>query len=268
VKRPSFQFYPGDWLNDAALRMVSIGARGLWIEMLCLMHQGSEYGYLKVNGKVILPSNLARMAGATLSETEGYLDELESAGVYSTDDEGCIFSRRMIRDEEIREARAAGGSKGGNPALIGKKKVNLPPNLQPTPSSSSSSSSSSSESKTKKKRAPRFDAQAHLESLNVDPQVASDWLELRRKKGLAPTKTAFDGVMVEAGEAGMTMDQALRTACTRGWGGFNAGWLERGSPRAPPAGGSVIPLNKQEALEARNREVAARVTAEMTGAMK
>lgn len=141
MKRPSFQFYPADWLTDAALRMVSIGARGLWIDMLCLMHQGSEYGYLKVNNKVILSTNLARMVGATLQEVEGWLEELSSAGVYSTDDDGCIYSRRMIRDEEVRLARAAGGVLGGNPNL---KKDNLKPNLKPTPSSSSSSSSSSS----------------------------------------------------------------------------------------------------------------------------
>lgn len=150
MKRPSFQFYPGDWLNDAALRMCSVGARGLWIDMLCIMHQGSEYGYLKVNHKVILPPNLARMVGSTLEEIEGWLSELESAGVFSKDESGCVFSRRMIRDEEIRQARAAGGIKGGNPALMSNKKasekvgskVNLHPNLQPTPSSSSSSSSS------------------------------------------------------------------------------------------------------------------------------
>ena len=150
MKRPSFQFYPGDWLNDAALRMVSIGARGLWIDMLCLMHQGSDYGCLKVNHKVILPPNLARMVGATLPEVEGWLKELGEAGVFSIDEENCIFSRRMIRDEEVRKARAAGGFKGGNPKLLGKNKVttkvdnkvNLQPNLRPTPSSSSSSSSS------------------------------------------------------------------------------------------------------------------------------
>lgn len=150
MKRPSFQFYPGDWLNDAALRMCSIGARGLWMDMICLMHQGSEYGYLKVNGKVILPDNLARMVGATLQEVEGWMIELSEVGVYSEDESGCIFSRRMIRDEEIRQARAAGGKMGGNPVLMGgnggsgkvDNKVNLQPNLPPTPSSSSSSSSS------------------------------------------------------------------------------------------------------------------------------
>lgn len=117
------------------------------MEMLCLMHQGSQYGYLKVNHKVILTPNLARIVGATLHETEGWLNELNDAGVFSVDDDGCIFSRRMIRDEEVRMARAAGGILGGNPSLkkdnhkVGNK-VNLNPNLRPTPSSSSSSSSS------------------------------------------------------------------------------------------------------------------------------
>lgn len=107
------------------------------MDMLCLMHDGTPYGYLKVGSKVILPINLSRMIGATLSETEGYLDELSEAGVFSKSDEETIFSRRMIRDEEIRTKRAAGGIKGGNPALkTAKPKVNH----FPTPSSSSSPS--------------------------------------------------------------------------------------------------------------------------------
>src|SRR4029078_6027548 len=137
MKRPSFQFYPGDWLNDAALRACSVGARGLLVEMICLMDQGSEYGYLKVKDMVILTPNLARMVGATLPEVEGWLAELFKAGVYAINSEGCIFSRRMIRDEEIRLARAAGGILGGNPKLL---KDNLRPNLRPPPSSSYSSS--------------------------------------------------------------------------------------------------------------------------------
>ncbi|WP_186263318.1 hypothetical protein [Burkholderia gladioli] len=233
MKRPSFQFYPGDWMNDAALRMVSVGARGLWIDMMCIMHQGSEYGYLKVNGKVILASNLARMTGSTLEETEGFLGELEAAGVFSRDDEDCIFSRRMIRDEKVRQARAAGGSKGGNPALTGKRKDNLPFNLEPTPSSSSSSSTSSP-SERKKQRAPRFDAQAHLVSRGVDPQVADDWLKLRKDRRLTPTATALEGIEAQAAEARMTLEAVIRLCCNKGWGGFEASWLTRDSPRGAP----------------------------------
>lgn len=101
--------------------------------MLCLMHDGTPYGHLKVNQKVILPSNLARILGATLPETEGWLAELSEAGVFSTLPDGCIFSRRMVKDEELREKRSAGGVLGGNPALVkpGNEggKVNLKDNL-------------------------------------------------------------------------------------------------------------------------------------------
>lgn len=143
MKRPSFQFYPSDWLRDTALRSCSTGARGLWMDMICFMHEGSPYGHLKVGDKVILAFNLSRMVGETLDVVEGWLEELSTAGVYETTDEGVIYSKRMIRDENLRQIRAAGGSKGGNPALMDKGKVNLEVKQKTTPSSASSSASSS-----------------------------------------------------------------------------------------------------------------------------
>lgn len=113
------------------------------MDMICFMHEGSPYGHLKVKDKVILPANLARMCGLTVEETEGFLAELHDAGVYDTDEAGCICSRRMIRDEQVRNARAEGGKKGGNPNLMGGKvnlKVGNKVKQKPTPSSSSSSS--------------------------------------------------------------------------------------------------------------------------------
>ena len=147
MKRPSFQFYPSDWLRDTALRSCSMGARGLWMDMICYMHEGNPYGYLKVGDKVILASNLARMVGETLEVVQGWLHELQEANVFDIDD-GAICSRRMIRDENLRQKRSEGGKLGGNPAL----KVNHEDNHEvyfedkqnPTPSSSSSSSPSSS----------------------------------------------------------------------------------------------------------------------------
>jgi hypothetical protein len=144
MKRPSFQFYPSDWLRDTALRSCSTGARGLWIDMICYMHEGNPYGHLKVGDKVILPVNLARMVGETLEVVEGWLEELKHAGVYDITTEGTIVSRRMIRDENLRKIRAEGGKLGGNPNLIKENKdndkVNLKDKQNTTPSSSSSSS--------------------------------------------------------------------------------------------------------------------------------
>jgi hypothetical protein len=153
AKRPAFQFYPSDWLSDTALRMCSEGARGIWMDMICYMHEGTPYGHLKVNGKPIQVDALARMLGCDKRKLAAYVKELESAGVVQKDEQGAYFSKRMVRDEQVREARAAGGIKGGNPALVGGKvegKVNLQTNLppenqdkqKPTPSSSSSFSSS------------------------------------------------------------------------------------------------------------------------------
>lgn len=120
IKRPAFQFYPGDWLRDTALRSCSVSARGLWIEMICLMHEGTPYGHLKVNSKVITPQQLARMVGGEVAEVNGWLEELVEAGVCTRNQEdGALSSRRMIRDEEIRRVRAAGGKEGGNPKLMG-----------------------------------------------------------------------------------------------------------------------------------------------------
>src|SRR5262245_13474156 len=44
MKRPSFQFYPADWRNNAKLRRCSEAARGAWMDVLCLLHDSDEYG--------------------------------------------------------------------------------------------------------------------------------------------------------------------------------------------------------------------------------
>jgi DNA-binding Lrp family transcriptional regulator len=168
AKLPAFQFYPGDWQQDAALRACSVGARGCWIEMICVMHQADPYGHLLLNGKPISVAVLARLIGASEKETSKWLNELEDAGVFTRSEDGCIMSRRMVRDEELRDARRIGGYKGAKHGTKGsdfgslggrptsqEKPPSYPPlkppsptrnkpPLNPPPSSSSSSSSSSS----------------------------------------------------------------------------------------------------------------------------
>lgn len=111
------------------------------------MHQAEPYGVLVLNGNPIDDSQLSRMVGATERELKRWLKELETAGVFSRDDQQRIYSRRMVRDEQIRTVRAEAGKLGGNPTLLGNKDKQMPTTQdkqKPTPSSSSSSSSSSS----------------------------------------------------------------------------------------------------------------------------
>lgn len=218
MKRPSFQFYPSDWLRDTALRSCSAGARGLWIDMICFMHEGSPYGYLKVGEKVILADNLHRMVGETLEVVEGWLHELELAGVFDVDN-GIICSRRMIRDEELRQKRAEGGKLGGNPNLKDKVKVNLKVEQEvkqiTTPSSSSSSASSIKKEKATVVACPP----------DVSEQVWQDWLSLRKSKKAAVTQTVLDGAKKEADKLGWPLEKFLVEWCTRGSQGLKAEWI-------------------------------------------
>lgn len=146
MKRPAFQFYPADWRKDPALSACSLASRGLWIELMCVAHEGGTYGVLSINGKPMAPAQMARMVGESPSTVVKLLAELEDAGVFSRDEQGCIFSRRMVKDERVRNVRADAGRLGGNPNLL-KQTVKQTDNRIPPPSSSSSSSSSSSEIK-------------------------------------------------------------------------------------------------------------------------
>lgn len=177
IKRPAFQFYPGDWLRSTDLRVCSVAARGLWIDMIALMHEGEPYGHLKVGRKVIHAANLASIVGASIEDVDGWLGELESTGVFSRDESGCIFSRRMVRDEAARSARAAGGKLGGNPALLKKSaagqedgtKVNHQGNLLPTPAVASAVASASAKQKSsERKRSTPVTFQAHLDELKAN----------------------------------------------------------------------------------------------------
>lgn len=107
---PWFKFQPAAWRGDQALRAVSLAARGLWIECLCIMHEAKPYGHLVLNGKPIDEMTLARMTGVPVDEVRALMAELRQAGVLSMASTGVILSRRMVKDHE----RANLGRKSAN----------------------------------------------------------------------------------------------------------------------------------------------------------
>lgn len=89
-------------MKDPELRSVSSGARGLWIDMLSLMFECDRRGHLTVNGKPVSAEMLARMTGVSTDDVSRYLQELDNSGVFSRSDDGTIYSRRLVRDENDR----------------------------------------------------------------------------------------------------------------------------------------------------------------------
>jgi hypothetical protein len=115
--------------------MCSFAARGLWADLLSLMHESNQCGFLIVEGIVPTPKQLVGLLGGSEKEIRELLDELGKAKVYSVtggdmpDDvkalipagmpDGVILSRRMVRDEAKAAKDRANGKGGGNPKLSG-----------------------------------------------------------------------------------------------------------------------------------------------------
>jgi hypothetical protein len=125
VERPSaaklvwFQFFGGDWLQDRGVRMIDLEARGLWIDMLCVMSQCSRRGYLEhAPGRPLTTEQLARIVGASPKIIAKLIAAMEQVNIFSRDAAGTIYSRRMVRDEQKRLLCSAAGKKGGgNPTF-------------------------------------------------------------------------------------------------------------------------------------------------------
>ena len=130
--RPAFQFYPGDWMQDSELGMCDLCARGLWIELLCLMWKSERRGFLLVGGKPLpldeQKSNriLAKLCRATEDEIKSALAQLGLYGVFSKDEQGVIYSRRMKRFADVLRAKSEAGIASGR-ARRGEQKTNIPP---------------------------------------------------------------------------------------------------------------------------------------------
>lgn len=90
----------------------------------------------------------------------------------------------------------------------------------------------------------------------IDPQIAADFMAIRKAKNLPLTKTALGGIEREAERIGYTLEQALRTCCERGWAGFKADWILREESQKGMVVNGRLP-NKQEALEESNRAATA-----------
>ncbi|CAB4159796.1 hypothetical protein UFOVP726_24 [uncultured Caudovirales phage] len=285
MKRPAFQFYPGDWRNDLALRKCSLAARGMWVEIMCIAHECEPYGTLRHNGEPLRADDIAGLVGmCSPREAKALIDELVRKGVAKLDADGVIYSKRMVRDEEIRNARAEGGKAGGEhgakgaehgvkggrptgPKGVGKggSETPLPTAEKPPPSSSSSTSTSSPDGEEKEKvdaaaptappPAPPLKAK-DLEAEGVDPQAAADWLALRKAKRLPLTLTAWEDTKAEGLKAGLTPPQTVAKAVANNWAGFKAAWLQRDGVVTPlhPAG----PVSKPDAVAMHNAAVGLR----------
>lgn len=165
MKRPSFQFYPADWRGNAKLRRCTHAERGIWIEVMCLLHDAEEYGALRwpladialaVGCKV---HDLAKLRGKGVLKGADAGEQCEAfrytprhagkAGTPVTLIEGQAgpvwYSSRMVTDEHNRKLRGA-STRFTEAAGASPKVVPIPPPMPPFGDGASSTSTSSSKS--------------------------------------------------------------------------------------------------------------------------
>jgi hypothetical protein len=132
VKRPSLQFYPGDWSGNANLKRCTFEEKGVWVDVMCLMHDQPEYGVLRwplveiaeaVKCRVQVLQGLTRkhvLKGSDDAITDPFI-YVPRSGRKNGDPVALIpaqpgplwYCSRMVRDEYVR-ANAGKSTRFGN----------------------------------------------------------------------------------------------------------------------------------------------------------
>ena len=115
---PWMRFHTRDWLDNKELRRCSPTARAILTDLMCLAHEGEPYGHLADKTGALTTKYMASRCVVTTGQFLRAVSELKQYGRVSQRDDGVLFIARMVEDERIRLARAVGGGKGGNPALV------------------------------------------------------------------------------------------------------------------------------------------------------
>lgn len=211
AKRPAFQFYPGDWRRSLDVQALSFHDRGVWFEILCLMHESEERGVLMLAGKPMSDEILAKNLNISAKKLQKTLKILLELGVAERNEDGALINRRMIRDNQLSTIRKENGKLGGNPKLLG----NSPPILNNHKDNQIVEEEDEEEEIKKRKRVrERNDPYANPVNQSAHQKLL-EWTGGVSRFFGSPTiqSVAFSGrweqVCIQAIDSGLTLEQFL-----------------------------------------------------------
>lgn len=113
-KNPAFLFYPSDWQRDLEEHPLEI--EGAWIRICCKLWWSETRG--QMTKSLQQWARILREKEKNCEKILKYLSKNGVATINFLDNQNVeIISRRMIKDERIRQIRREVGKKGGNPLL-------------------------------------------------------------------------------------------------------------------------------------------------------
>jgi len=129
--QPYLPLYIQDIMTDEKLNECSPSTHGIYIKgLMCLMHKSKTYGKILLKQKykqnksmsLNFANQLVKHLPYTTEEIKNAIDELIEEEVCYFEDE-YICQKRMIKDNQVSEARSKAGKKGGgNPNFVKTKK--------------------------------------------------------------------------------------------------------------------------------------------------
>jgi hypothetical protein len=286
MKRPSFQFYPGDWQANSNLRRCTRIEKSVWLDVLCLMHDQEEYGVLRWTLKEIAEAAHCKVSELKSLHEKGVLkgaDKGQTCAAYiyrprSGRREGAPvdlvpeqpgpiwYSSRFVRDEYVRTIRGESsrfgdsGDDAPNPPLGDASKHSPKPPLGDGSTASSSSSASPTTSPPIGGDAVASQPAELPPGLTAEEavfQIAVPWLVERG----VPDRNARSLMGAARKQLGDDSAWELARQFMRDKPVEPAAWISAAINARMKPGGAGRP-NRQEDLEARNRAVAARLAQE------
>jgi hypothetical protein len=109
MKLPYLQLFTGDWLKDPQLSLCKPATRGVWIDLICAMHELDRSGELRGTSE-----QLARLARCSTVELAHALTDLQTTGaanIRKRNSQIIITNKRMKRDALARRNAARRAAK-------------------------------------------------------------------------------------------------------------------------------------------------------------
>lgn len=126
-KNPCILFYPKDWREDNNLQACSMTSQGVFINLMCIMHSSDKYGYLEINNIPMDDDLISKRLGISKNDFIIAKTELKNYSVLRENEQGILYSKRMVEDYKIRQEYIKYGRLGGNPNIQNRVKGRVNP---------------------------------------------------------------------------------------------------------------------------------------------
>lgn len=103
---PYFLVYSGDLQKHLGYRRISRDLKGLYLDLLLLMNEGSERGVLIINEQPLTKAEIAGVVGGDYDGTLRALEELLRVGLVAVRKDGALYSPEMVAQENERQETA------------------------------------------------------------------------------------------------------------------------------------------------------------------